>query len=151
VSRQINVNDPDSWSDEDRLYLRDRLESVPPQHRHVLATPTASPPGEAETVEIARLRVFLENNYPEDMAAMDQGDTPVGVAIRLLTTDDTTDPDTLTSAGDDYDTWNVADLRVEADSRRRENPEANIPADVSKTKKADVIAILRDYDAKYPD
>jgi hypothetical protein len=145
LSREVNFNDPDSWTDEDREYLRQRVDLVPEQHRASLITPVLPPAQAAESTEIARLRAFLERNYPDEMNV--EGDTPVGVAIRLLSDDDEVVEE---ETGDDYDSWNVAELRAEVASRRTANADAGLPGDESKLKKADAIAALRDYDGKYP-
>lgn len=36
MSRVVNVNDPESWSADDIAYLRERVDQVPEQHRHLL-------------------------------------------------------------------------------------------------------------------
>lgn len=145
MSRQIDLRDPESWTPEDVEYLKQRIDSVPEQHRHRLIEPrsTLAPAQEAESAEIARLRSFLELNFPDEMTTVEQGDTPVGVAIRLLSDgDDVLDPDAVTTT-DDYDTWSSQRIKDEVNARR----EAGKDIRPASNKKADYVAALREDDA----
>jgi hypothetical protein len=141
VSRQVDMTDPGKWSDEDKEYLRQRIDSVPVALREHLAEDVPLAPAvAAESPEMSRLRRFLELNYPEEMASTEQGDTPVGVAIRILSEgDDVVDPDTVDDV--DYSKWNAKDIKAEVDRRRESGrpiqPEGNTKADYINALKAD--------------
>lgn len=143
MTRQIDINDPTSWDDEDKTYLRDRIERVPAEHRAALnVQPTVPPAATAESTEIDRLRAFLVTNFPDEIGAAD--DTPVGVAMRLLSEAfETEDVDTNASTPiDTYDSWKVAELQTEVDKRRNDGADLN-PAS---NRKDDLIAALRAND-----
>lgn len=145
MSRDVDFNDPSSWDDEDKEWLRQRIDRVPAEHRSELdVRPLAAPAVEAESVETDRLRAFLMANFPDEMAATD--DTPVGVAIRLLTEDYEGVSDTTTGDADStdtYDSWKVNELRGEVDARNNNGAGLTPASD----KKADLIAALRSHDA----
>lgn len=145
MSRQIDYNDPSSWDEDDKTYLRDRLDLVPVEHRSELNVQTPlAPAAAAESPDIDRLRAFLVANFPEEMSAA--GAEPVGVAMKLLsdeyetTTSDESDDE---EPDDTYDSWKVAELNNEIDARRT-NGETITP---TSDKKADLIAALRASDA----
>lgn len=142
MSRQINVNDPDSWDDDDRDYLRDRVEIVPAEHRHHLAltelpTPVMSVADLAgEQAANAALEGFIKKWYPEEPGS------PVEVAMRKLTelddlTEEPEEPD------DDYPSWTAQELKAEI-TKRQENGRMS---GFSGRTKADAIAALRADDA----
>lgn len=138
MARDVNYNDPDSWDDDDRVWLRDRLERVPEEHRHLLVDkPVFAPSATAESPEMERLRLFLEREYPDEMAA--EGQTPVGLVIELL------GADTAEDSGDDpgYENWKSAELMAEIDKRRNNGRE--IPGD--KFTRAQAATALRADDA----
>lgn len=137
LSRQVDLSKPDEWTDEDVEYLRQRPESVPAEYRDRLVSPVIAPAQEAESPEIARLRAFLERHYPDDIAV--EGDTPVGVAIRLLSEDVDEDEE---ATDDGYDTWSAADIKAEVDKRR----DAGRTIEPASNRKADYIAALREDD-----
>jgi len=134
LSRQVDLTKPDEWTDEDVEYLRQRPESVPVQYRDRLVSPVIAPAPEAESPEMARLRAFLERYYPDDMSV--EGDTPVGVAIRLLSDGIDEEP------ADTYDSWSAADIKAEVDKRR----EAGRTIEPASNRKTDYIAALRKDD-----
>lgn len=141
MSREVNVNDPASWSDEDKAYLADRVESVPPENRRYLDldVPAVSPMAEAPPSEVAHLAAWLADNYPNEVS---DTESPVDTAIRLLSRTDgvaeSTDHD------DEYDNWKLSELRTEAGNRSG-------MSDVSKANRAQTIAELRKWDAEHPD
>lgn len=142
MSRQINLNDPDSWDEDDKTYLRDRIDMVPAEHRGKLVDPAAplAPAQEAESLEVARLRDFLMENYPDDMTAA-EGESPVGVAIRLLSSEDELVPsEAPDEAEDDYDDWKVAELRAEYDKR-------GLAGESASMRKQELVDALRANDA----
>lgn len=138
MSRQIDYNKPEEWTDEDKAYLRDRIDQVPVHLRQHLdmTAPVAVPSAEAEPFEVARLREFLNENYPDEM--LQSGDSPVGVAIRLLS-----DDEEETEADDGYDDMSAADIKAEVDKRRS----AGRTIEPASNRKADYIAALRADDA----
>jgi predicted metal-dependent hydrolase len=144
MSRDVDFNDPSSWNDEDKEWLRQRIDRVPAQHReHLDVNPVSAPANEAENVELDRLRAFLMANFPDEMATSDQ--SPVGVAIRLLTDDyegvtETTDD---ASVDDTYDSWKVNELRDEVTTRNNSGAAITPASD----KKADLVSALRADDA----
>lgn len=142
MSRQINLNDPDSWDEDDKTYLRDRIDMVPAEHREHLVVPAApmAPAPEAESSEVARLRDFLMENYPDDMTAA-EGESPVGVAIRLLSPEEDSGaaPEDADET-DDYDDWKVAELRAEYDKRGLSGESASM-------RKQELVDALRADDA----
>ena len=139
MSRQIDFNKPDEWTDEDKEYLSQRLDTVPVHLRDRLVVDT--PPvlaTEAESSEVARLREFLNENYPDELQS---GDSPVGVAIRLLSdSDEEADDET---AADDYDTLSATEIKAEVEKRR----DAGRTIEPASNRKADYIAALRADDA----
>lgn len=111
LSREIDVNKPDSWDDDDKAYLRDRVDMVPAEHRQYLDMPRViAPEATAQSPDVVKLTTWLRDNYPEEMGS---GEPAVDVAIRLLSDDGSEDvlPD------DDYDNWKVPELRNEAANR----------------------------------
>lgn len=142
--RDIDYSKPEAWNDEDKEWLRQRIDKVPPEyHEYLQVRPAIAPAGVAETVEIDRLRAFLVANFPDEMATGLTTDTPVGVAIRLLSDEyETTDGDEA-DTDDTYDSWKVAELQNEV-STRRANGEDITPAS---DKKADLITALRASDS----
>jgi hypothetical protein len=143
MSRQIDFNDPSSWDDDDKAYLRDRVELVPVEHReHLIDRPPIAPASAAESPDIDRLRAFLVSNFPEEMSAA--GAEPVGVAIQLLTEEyETTSPDEESDADDTYDSWKVPELKDEVTKRQNAGEDITPASD----KKADLIAALRASDS----
>jgi hypothetical protein len=145
MARDVNFNDPSSWDDDDKVWLSQRIDRVPAEHRHLLKDPAPAfaPEAVGESPELARLRSFLEDNFPEDWA---EGETPVGLAIRLLTenTEAEETVDELTPEAPDYDKWKAAELVAEIETRRANG--RNIPGD--KLTKAEAAAALRADDAK---
>lgn len=139
MARDVNVNDPKSWDDEDKTWLQNRLERVPEQYRHLLADPSPfAPSATAESPEMERLRLFLEANFPDDMAA--EGETPVGLTIRLLedyagVDEESNDPG--------YEKWPATELTAEIAKRREAGRE--IPGE--KFNKTTAAAALRADDA----
>lgn len=135
MSRQINLNDPDSWSDEDRVYLRDRVDTVPAEHRPLLVESVPASPVQTfddvtgAALSISALTAFVQKWYPDEPGA------PVEVVMRLLT-----DRDGLVDEeADDYDEWKAAELKGEMEKRGIEVP--------PKMTRADAIAALRANDA----
>lgn len=141
MSRQINVNDPSSWDDDDRDYLRDRVEIVPVEHRGELAltelpTPVMSTADLAgEQAANAALSEFIKKWYPEEPGS------PVEVAMRKLTELDNLVEDE--EAGDDYDQWTAAELKAEIAERQGKGRMSGF----SGRTKADAISALRADDA----
>jgi hypothetical protein len=138
MARDVDYKNPDSWDDDDKLWLRDRIERVPVEHRHLLVDgPTFPPAATAESPEMERLRLFLEREYPDEMAA--EGQTPVGLVIELLGADDSSD-----DPGDPgYENWKSAELMAEI-QKRRDNGR-DIPGD--KFTRPTAAAALRADDA----
>lgn len=133
MSREIDVNDPDSWDDSDREYLRERIDTVPAQHRAVLMedqTPPVPPAAVAEHPGIARLSEFVRMNFPERA-----GEDPVSVVIDELGGEEVEEDE-----GDDYDTWKLAELQSEANKR-------GLTVQADGNKKAPWIDALRQHDA----
>lgn len=143
MARNVNVNDPKSWDDDDKLWLKDRLERVPEQYRHLLADPAPFAPSlHAESPEMERLRLFLEANFPDDMAA--EGETPVGLTIRLLEDYAGVDEDAESDDKDPgYEKWPATELTAEIAKRREAGRE--IPGE--KFNKTTAAAALRADDA----
>jgi hypothetical protein len=137
MAREVDYNDPASWDDEDKIWLRDRIERVPAEHRHHLVeNPPTAPSFEAVSPEMERLRLFLETHYAEDMAV--EGQTPVGLAIQLLSDAAGVDPDAIEDGDDEdntsYDKWKAAELTEEIGKRRQAGRE--IPKVSNKTEAA---------------
>jgi hypothetical protein len=143
--RDVNFNDPSSWDEDDKVWLRQRIDRVPPEHReHLEVRPVASPANEAESVELDRLRAFLMANFPDEMAGALATDTPVGVAIRLLSDEyETTEADDESAVDDTYDSWKVAELQEEI-NKRNEGGASLSPAS---NRKDDLVSALRGDDA----
>ena len=139
MSRQIDVNSPESWDDDDRAYLMERLETVPEEHRALLAgdLPAVAPLAEAPQNAEFRLAEFLRKHYPSEV---NDAESPTDTAIRLLAADpEVSDPD-----ADDYESWKVDELRTEAGSR---TPPVDVP---SGARKPELIAALRKWDSEHP-
>lgn len=138
MSRDVNVNDPDSWDDQDKLYLSQRLDLVPEEHRDTLVTkqrPVLVTPGINPQME--KLTQFVRDTYP-DRGAED----PVDVVISELGGD----PNPEDDAGDDYDKWTVGELSKEA--KVRDGLVA--PTGDNAKKKQPWIDALRDWDRQHP-
>lgn len=147
MARNVDFNKPETWDDDDRRWLRDRIDRVPAEHRHVLredAPPVQfAPQPTGESPEMARLRAFLEHNFAEDWA---EGDTPVGLAIRMLTENTDAEeptPEDVAPASPDYSRWKAAELVSEIEKRRGDG--RDIPGD--KFTKAEAADALRKDDA----
>jgi hypothetical protein len=136
LSREIDVNKPDSWSDDDKAYLRDRVDTVPVEHRQYLDIPRAvAPEPTALSPDVVKLTTWLRDNYPEEMGS---GEPAVDVAIRLLSDSDEQPPE----PDDDYDNWKVNELRAEAANRQIDG--------ASSMTKQQAIDGLRKWDAEHP-
>jgi hypothetical protein len=117
MAREVNYNDPDSWNEDDKTWLKDRIDRVPPEHRSLLVNPVVfAPSATAESTEMERLRLFLERQFPEDMAA--EGETAVGLAIRLLTDYAGVDEDSEELEDPGYEKWKAAEISAEIERRR---------------------------------
>ena len=138
MSRQIDVNDPASWDEDDKTYLRERVDIVPAEHREHLRVPDPVPLAvqTGEAPEVTRLAMFIRENFPERA-----GENPVDVAIELITeTFDVSEPE---DEGDNYEQWTVAELSTEFVSRNLADP----PTGNDAKKKAPWIDRLRADDA----
>lgn len=143
MARDVDYNDPQSWDDDDKTWLRDRIERVPAEHRHhLIDNPPVAPANEAISPELDRLRIFLEKHYPEEMSA--EGQTPIGLAITLLADQAGVNLDEVEDDGDDrdYDRWKAAELTEEIGKRRQAG--RDIPKVSNKT---EAVAALRADDA----
>ena len=144
MAREVDLNKPESWDNDDKAWLRDRIDRVPEQHRkHLDVTePMFAPALHAEASEMTRLRGFLELNFPEELNA--EGETPVGLAIKLLS--DYAGVEDGESGDDDpgYEKWKATELVAEIE-KRRENGR-DIPGD--KFTKAQAAEALRADDTK---
>jgi hypothetical protein len=139
MSREIDVNDPGSWDEDDKEYLRNRPEMVPTEHREHLRIPeTMAPPAAlGESAAMARLRAYVEKEYPDRA-----GEDPVEVVIDLLG-GETVDDD----EGDDYDNWKVAELAAEA--QKRQMTDAELPSGADRQRKQPWIDALRKWDTEH--
>lgn len=143
MSREIDYNDPDSWTDDDRAYLAERVESVPEQYRHLVLPeqPPFAPQAVGQDPRMLRMIEFIQRNHPERA-----GEDPIAVAIDLMggeTADDESDDDMT----DNYDQWKVKELSDEADRRE---PKVTLPEGANPREKAPWIAALREWDRTYP-
>lgn len=140
MSREINVNDPDSWDDDDKAYLRERPEMVPAEHREALSVPQAfAPSATVENPSVARLRNYVRLNFPDRA-----GEDPVDVVI-----DELGGSEVVTEEeGDDYDSWKISELRAEAE--KRQMTEAEVPQGDDARKKSAWVGALRDWDGRNP-
>lgn len=143
--RDIDYSKPEAWDEDDKEWLRQRIDRVPPEyHEYLQVRPTAAPAGVAESVEIDRLRAFLVANFPDEMAEGLATDTPVGVAIKLLSEEyETESTEQADDTDDTYDSWKVAELQNEVNARRTNGEDITPASD----KKADLIAALRASDS----
>lgn len=149
MSRQIDMSKPDEWTEEDLDYLRQRPELVPVSERHRLNDTPLAPAQAAESLELTRLRDFLNENFADEMKATEVGDTPVGIAIRLLSDEYETVPADEADDGvatTDYTKWTVAELKAEVDSR---NTDPNRTTEIvpASDRKNDLAAALTADDA----
>lgn len=138
MSRQVNLNDPDSWTDDDREYLRERGYDHP--SLKVDAAPVFAPAAEAQSTEVQRLKDFLETHFPKELGV--EGETPVATAIRLLGNAEGYEDD---APADEYPEWKVKELREEASTR------SGFSGDPEKMNKPQLIEALRAWDAEHPD
>jgi hypothetical protein len=141
MSREIDFNNPESWSDADRAYLADRVESVPVEHRHLVMPeqPTMAPMATAEDPRMVRLTDFVRRNYPDRA-----GEDPITVVMDLLGDSGTGADDA--DETDDYDEWTVADLTKEANNRDG----LTAPTGADARRKQPWIDALRAWDAEHP-
>lgn len=135
MSRDIDYQDPESWTEADKVYLSQRMDKVPEEHRGLL-TPAGSPRLVTPDVnpQMVKLTQFVRDNYP------DRGEEdPVDVVISELGGDPTS------ADADDYDKWTVGELKTEAETR-----EGLVAPTGDIKKKAPWIAALREWDAQHP-
>lgn len=142
MSRDVDFNDPNTWRDEDDIeYVRQRIDRVPEQHRARLAI--QQPPQLMQTgdsVEMQRLHTFLAKYYPEELAV--EGQTPVGLAIQMLSDNEGINDDESDDDDPKYEKWPAAELTAEIGKRRQAG--RDIPKVANKTEAA---AALRADDA----
>jgi len=142
MSREIDVNDPDSWDDTDKEYLRERIDTVPMQHRSALSVEMPmAPQAVVEDPSITRLRNYVRINFPERA-----GEDPVTVVIDELGGDEVEAPE---DDGDDYDKWTIAELSAEA--KKRQMTEGEVPAGNDAKRKQPWVDSLRRWDAAHPE
>lgn len=133
MARDLDFGDPSTWKTEDDIeYVRQRIDRVPVEHRARLAI--QQPPQLMQTgdsLEMQRLHNFLAKYYPEDLAV--EGQTPVGLAIQLLTDEAGVNPDSLDEddAAPDYTKWKADELQAEIGKRRQAG--RDIPKVTTKT------------------
>jgi hypothetical protein len=138
----IDFSDPKTWKDEDDIeYVRQRIDRVPAEHRGRLSVqlpPQLMQTG--ESVEMQRLHDFLAKHYSEDLAV--EGQTPVGLAIQLLSDAEGINDEDADDEAPKYEKWPAAELTAEINKRRAAGRE--IPKVSNKTEAA---AALRADDA----
>lgn len=138
MSREVDIRDPESWTDDDREWLAQRVDTVPAEHRHLLSPPTAAVgvvPGVNPQME--KLTRFVADNFPERA-----GEDPVDVVISELG-GDVEEP--VEEETDDYDQWKLDELRAEAAKR----PGVANPTGADAGRKQSWIDALRAWDAEH--
>ncbi len=140
MAREVDFKNPESWNDEDLDYLRERVDRVPAEHRHLLdVKPDVAPSSEAMHPAMARLDQFVRENWPERA-----GEDPVDVVIDLLTESyEVEDDDNTDQPSDKYDSMKISELRAEA---MRRVPEAQLYEGDNANAKQPWIDALRRWD-----
>jgi hypothetical protein len=141
MSRQIDVNDPSSWDDDDRAYLAQRMDTVPAEHRADLEKSKYAPSAKVAVVEgsnpqMMKLTDFVRRNYPDR-----SNEDPVDVVISELGGGAEEDEE------DDYDQWKVSEL--EAEARKRNMTEDEMPKGNDARQRQPWIDALRRWDAQH--
>lgn len=140
MSREVNINDPDSWDDNDRAWLAQRVDMVPADLRHLLTPPTSAVGVVAGiNPQMEKLVRFVRENFPERA-----GEDPVDVVISELGGDVDEEPE---ESGDDYDQWRVNELEGEA--KKRQIDPATFPTGNAARTKQPWIDLLRGWDAEH--